>query len=66
MDILAGVTARLDVTIQNLGYKARIETREFDPNWVALYDPGNPATCNPNGMVVGEGSQRAVIWFKLE
>ena len=48
------------------GYSARIETRFFNNYWVALMEYGNPGSCNLIGCVVGAGSARALINFRIE
>jgi len=62
-----GNTASVVVPSQYAGYAARIETRfNSGSHWVALMVWGNPGSCNSNGCVIGAGSARASINFKIE
>ena len=62
-----GSIASVFVASQYAGYTARIETRfNSGDSWVALMEWGAPGTCNSNGCVVGAGSARALMHFRIE
>ena len=52
---------------QYAGYSSRIETRlNSGSQWVALMQWGAPITCNSNGCVIGSGSARSSMNFRIE
>ena len=61
-----GVIATSIVFKNYAGYSAPIETRFFNNYWVALMEYGNPGSCNLIGCVVGAGSARALINFRIK
>jgi hypothetical protein len=59
--------ASVVVPSQYAGYSTRIETRfNSGGDWVALMAWGTPGTCNSNGCVIGAGSARASMNFRIE
>ena len=66
MTVNGGIATSI-VSKDYAGYSARIETRFSSGDyWVALMEWGNPSSCNSNGCVVGAGSARALINFRIE
>ncbi len=45
---------------------ARIETRIYTDQWIAIMNWGDLQSCNANGGVSGTGTARSLIWFKIQ
>ena len=55
-----------DVLSQYAGYTARIETKINTDQWLVLMNYGDLQSCNANGGVIGAGSARSSIYFKIQ
>ena len=66
IDSQSGMASVETQDLQYAGYTARIETRIYTDEWIALMNWGDFQSCNANGGVPGAGTARSSIYFKLQ